>query len=58
LDGEQLAVDLPLFSESGHIGLITSKAEASFGSIRAASNGQPSASFTALATSNDFFGDI
>jgi hypothetical protein len=58
LDGEQLAVDLPLFSESGHIGLITSKAEASFGSIRAASNGQPSASFTALASSNDFFGDI
>jgi len=58
LDGEQLVVDLPLFSNSGHIGLITSKAEASFGSIRAASNGQPSASFAAPAASNDFFGDI
>ena len=58
LDGEQLAVDLPLFSNSGHIGLITSKAKASFGSIRAASNGQPSASFTAPAPSRDFFGDI
>ena len=58
LDGEQLAVDIPLFSNSGHIGLITSKAEASFGSIRAASNGQPSANFAAPAASNDFFGDI
>ena len=58
LDGEQLAVEVPLFSDSGHIGLITSKAEASFGSIRAASNGQPSASSSAPAASNNFFGDI
>jgi hypothetical protein len=58
LDGAQLASGLPLYRDSGHIGLITSMAKASFGSIQAASNGQPSASLTAPAASNDFFGDI
>jgi hypothetical protein len=65
LDGQQVASNLPLFSDSGHIGLITSKAKAAFGPINIGSDGQTVASVAPAQQVNtlpqepgDIFGDI